>query len=321
MDLIEEVVRLVGYDQIPVTLPAGELPGEQLNSGYRQRWSIKTMLTQGGWLEALTNSLTADDSDDHIAIANPLSSEWTHLRKSILPGLLDVARRNRSTARLPLFELSTVYIPEGGGLPQERINLALLYKNNQPSEQNYTLIKGLIEVVLKRVGLPENTIEFRPAEDRVHPVFDSRDTAAIFVDDRAIGAVGKIDSGAAEQFDLFDSTILAEIDMTNLLGSTTPHRFAPLAKYPAVEEDMSLLMKESAPVGPIIDRIKDTLPLVESVLVTETYRGDKLGQGFKAPLLHITYRSQEGTLTADQISAARQAIFELLTKEDIHVRE
>ena len=131
VDLIEEVVRMVGYDQLPVSLPGGELPATIIRNQYTQRQELRTLLAQAGWSEIISVSLVGENllrqlqmPLPEIQLANPLSSEWTHLRSSLLPGLIKSAGDNiRWSQSLKLFELGATYLPNDKLAPREDICL------------------------------------------------------------------------------------------------------------------------------------------------------------------------------------------------------
>ncbi len=323
VDLIEEVVRMVGYSSLPITLPAGPLPGHLVNRTYTNRMVVKRLLSQAGWSEALTNSLTNQAETNGVAalaIANPLSSEWTHMRQSVLPGLLEVAQRNSRHGDVRLFELSTVYQPQKQGLPAEEWNLGLVLNTADAVEANFVSVKGIIEEVLAQLGIEPNLITYVLAK-QANTSSDMSNTAAIQLNDKLIGFVGPLTDQAANSLDLQSSAIIAEVRLTDLFTLAQPKQFVPLPKYPAVEEDLSLLVDETKQLGPVLEQIASSQPFVETIAVVEVYRHPSLGEHKKSPLIHLAYRKPDGTLSANEVAEVRQHIIATLTKEDIHVRE
>lgn len=325
-DLIEEVVRIHGYDQLPIELPSGRLPKQPINAGYANMLAAKIRLTQAGWHEAVTTSLTNQASQDQadrsespmVAIANPLSSEWTHLRESLLPGLLTVAQRNtRHHAQLKLFELSAVYTQTPNGLPHEQAKLGLLMSVKADPEQSVAGLKGLVEDLLHGFGL--DNLEYQLKSHPGGP-FEPSNTAAIEYQGKPIGYLGAIQRSVQHAYDL-GPTLMVELDLEQALANRQHPTFQVFPKYPAVEEDLSLIVDQDVAIGEVVSIISMAGgDILESVEYRETYRGKGLEDNQKSPLLHLTFRAPDRTLSSTELAEVRTTIQQALTKHHIQVR-
>lgn len=322
-DLIEEVVRMVGYSSLPVELPSGTIPNQLINRHYANRWLIKQLLSQLGWSEILTNSLTdtaSDGASNGVAIENPLSSEWTHMRQQLLPGLLATAKSNiRQRPNLKLFELSQVYLPTNKDrLPDERYHLGLLLAGGLSVEDNFILTKSIIEEILLMLGV--KTIKYSQGSPRL--LYDGKDAAIVTIEnDEKLGWIDQLTISHAQKFDVPKSTIVAEIDLEELLDNTIIRKFSPLPKFPSVEEDMSLIMEESGEIGPLVQKLKKSSNLVETISVSSVYRSPSLGENVKSILLHVTYRANNRTLAANEINDLRILLTNTILANGATIRE
>lgn len=311
-DLIEEVVRIVGYSNLPAELPSGQLPNIPLNAQFEAANALRLTLSQSGWWETLHNSLTTPEIEGMaggVAIANPLSTQWTHMRQSLLPGLLATAKRNiRQSGNLKLYELSAVYLPREEGLPSEQKALALVLVNNQDIELSFMNLKG----VLKNLG----ELTYTPGEHRLGQVGN---VAVIALNGQSIGWLGQLEDSVRQRHDLPEGTLVAEVSVAHL-GTSTTRTFRPLPTYPAVEEDLSLVVEDGVALGKVLNQLEQ-IELVEQVGVTEIYRSPSLGAGKKSPLIHIVFRSQTQTLSADEVASAREQIIATLKEKGITVRD
>lgn len=319
-DLIEEVVRILGYTNLPAELPSGQLPNIVINREFESTQAIRQLLSQSGWWETLHNSLTTpaiEGQDGGVAIANPLSAEWTHMRQSLLPGLLATAKRNiRQRPEIKLYELSAVYIPQKDlsagrqGLPKEQKNLGLVISSQLDIEVSLMQLKGVLNEIVSGLSF----------EVGDHRLGQPGNVASISHDGQVIGWLGQLEESTRLGHDLPEGTLVAELNIDDHLKASAPSMVVTLPTYPAVEEDLSLVVSSDVALGAVIESLQ-AIDLVERVGVTEIYRDSKLGAGNKSPLLHIVFRSSDHTLTADEVATARKKIVSLLNEKGITVRD
>ncbi len=325
-DLIEEVARILGYDELPKQLPSGPMTGLPISPHYRNAQAIKQQLAQRGWTETMSISLVGQDlyakaarQLPSVSLSNPLSSEWTHIRDSLVPSLIQVVANNYSRHHQPtlnLFELSHVY-EATSDLPSQKTHLALAIHDQISAEHSLATLKATVISILNQLGVP--AINFAANTQPQAPYHD--DYLWIKSNDRLIGNLGYLDAQTCQNFDIPAHVLIAELDIDQLINSTHHQLFIPLDKYPSLEEDLSLLIDEQQPIGPIIDAIiKAGQPLLQQAYLTDTYRHDSLGKNQKSPLIHLVFRHPDKTLSSQEVAETRTKIVDQLKQQGITLR-
>ena len=320
-DLFEEVARLVGYDNIPVTLPLIRATEEE-NPELSLRDRCKALLVGLGFTEVITYSFVSPQSADFLGakenselrsfvkLVNPLSIEQSVMRTSLIPGLLSTVRLNalRGQTDLRIFEWGRAYIQGSEELPHERNILAALvtgmrsrqtwYQN--PQEFDFFDIKGVAENILEDLGIPEP--EFRPTAPKEE--FDPHEYARIFSSGTDIGALGKAAKHALEGYQLERDAYILELHIDALLPLVKwIKKFTPLAKYPVVRRDISIIVSRSLESATLVKIIKGMgKGLIESVDIFDVYEGNQIDPQEKAVAVRIDYRSDKRTLTDDEVN-------------------
>jgi phenylalanyl-tRNA synthetase beta chain len=326
-DLIEEVARLIGYDNIPVTLPAIR-PTEEDFSERVLRDRIKALLVGMGFLEIITYSFISPRSADilgaeghshlrsFVKLLNPLSQDQSVMRTSLIPGLLSTVHLNtlRGQNDLRIFEWGKVYLKEDGELPQERQVLAAFMTGmasaqewyQAPREVDFFDIKGVAETILEELGIQKP--EFRRSGSKEG--LDPSECAKIYYTGSEIGAIGRISKEAMEGYCLERSGLVLELDIESLFPFVKwAKEFTPLAKFPSVRRDISIIVNRSTPTATLLDIVKGMgKELVESVSIFDVYQGKGIDKTEKALALRINYRSQERTLTDEEVNKIHDEI-------------
>ncbi len=326
-DLFEEIARLVGYDNIPVTLYLIRATEEE-NPELSLRDRCKALLVGLGFTEVITYSFVSPQSADFLGakeksdlkafvkLRNPLSKEQSVMRTSLIPGLLSTVRLNalHGLTDLRIFEWGRAYIQGSEELPHERNILAALitgmrsrqtwYQN--PQKFDFFDIKGVAENILEALGIPEP--EFSSTAPREG--FDPHEYARIFSSDTEIGALGKAAKHALEGYQLERDAYILELYIDALLPLVTwIKKFTPLAKYPVVRRDISIIVSrslESAKLVRIIKRMGKGL--IESVEIFDVYQGKQIDPQEKAVAVRIDYRSNKRTLTDDEVNTIHEEV-------------
>lgn len=333
-DLVEEIARLIGYHNIPVTLPPIR-PTEEYVSELTLRDRIKAMLVGMGFTEIITYSFISPQSADlmgtgdnshlrsFVKLLNPLSQDQSVMRTSLIPGLLSTARLNllRGQYDLRIFEWGKAYLQGEDELPEEKQILAALITGMgsapqwyQPArEADFYDIKGAAENILEGLGI--NEPEYRrngPPEG-----FDPREYARIFSSDTEMGTLGRISQGTLEGFGLEKNAYMMELSIDALLShAERDRRFSPLAKFPLVRRDISVIIKRSIETALLISIIKQRgKGLIESVDVFDVYQGKQIDPGEKAMAIRINYRSHKRTLTDDEVNTIQDEVIAELRRQ------
>lgn len=329
VDLYEEVARLVGYDQIPVSMPANTTGARPISRSRAMRARARQTLRGLGFSEAINYSFIdagfcdqlglpgEDPRRQVVSVLNPLSETQSRLRTTLLPGLLESMRRNHShqVTDVALFEIGmTFFEREGQELPEERLAIAALLTGNrfepgwnQPErEADFFDLKGAAEELLEALGVagPQFAAGQTPA------YLAPGEAALIRASNRLIGSIGRLSQAAAKGFDLRKAPLVFELDLAAILELEEPEaRFAALPKFPSVMRDMALVLDRAVPAGEVtsfIDGLQEQL-LVETAIF-DVYEGDQVASGKKSLALRLIYRHPERTLTDEEVNQAHEAL-------------
>jgi phenylalanyl-tRNA synthetase beta chain len=282
IDVVEEVARF-RLDDVPFTLPARREMYGTLSREQQLRRRLEDALVGLGFAELYSPSLRPDDQT-RWRLPDPISAELTALRTSLLPSLVEAARRNLDLGarRVALFEIARVYLP-GDELPEERLRVA------GACEGGFLYVKGVVETL--HAALKASASFARATHDLLHPGKTAR-TAA--------GVLGELRPGTLEgEWSAF------ELDLEELFALVAePLTYLDVITFPPIHEDVAVVVDEDVPVGELIDAARDAAGAeLREARVFDVYRGDQVGAGRKSVALALSYQSAERTLT--EVDAAR----------------
>jgi len=325
-DLIEEIARVYGYDRIPATGLADRLPPQRTNRALELEERVRDLLAACGLQEVIAYSLTSLsreaalvpgrtaaelDPAAYVTLANPITQERSVMRRSLLPGVLEVAATNlRSCNRVALFEVGKVFLPRPGQeLPDEPLRLALLMAGQREDRHwlavpgpglDFFDLKGVVETLLARLHLSGAVYE--PAE---HPTFQPGRTARLRLGEVEIGFLGELHPAVRQAFDLPDLRVaVAELDLEALLAQVPPSWYVePLSPYPAVRQDLAVVVDETVPAAAVHRLIVETGGfLLKEARLFDLYRGEPVPAGKKSLAYALTFQAPDKTLS-DEIVA------------------
>lgn len=339
-DLVEEVARVYGYNNIPTSLPKVNLSYPERDSDRLKRLATANHLTDAGFTEAINYSFIAEKHGDMlrlgaddprrktVALLNPLSEDQGVMRTTLLPGLLENVRRNISFQKtaVKLFEIGKVFFATTPDRqPEEKQFLAgVLCGNRFGDTSAYHFkhapvdiydAKGAVEHILRRLGL-RNQVTFRiPGELQTSPYVDPGYQLDVYSGEEYIGNLGRIADEVARQFGIKHEVFFFDVDFDLLCSLTgAPKVFSSLPVYPAVKRDIALVVSESVSAGELLDAVRNCPEkLIEHCEVFDVFRGEKIPAGFKSVALSITYRSSTKTLTEKNVEKSHTKIVSLLT--------
>jgi len=312
VDLIEEVVRVWGYQRIPqreeiaIRLQPADTKARTLDV-------MRQTLVAAGYFEAITltfvtDALAGDFTPPEAAtLASTQNVRWradNQLRPSLLPGLLESVRRNQTVglAQAQLFEIASTFWFDAGGRMDERQRLAIV------GGPDLHELRGALEELLGRLDA-QRPVTVRPAG---RPGYAQGACGQILWGDQAVGWIGIVAPAVVEKLSLRQAPAAAELEVAELLrGVQHVPQLQPLPRYPAVERDVSLVLEESirfAKVQALIESLK--LPWLQSVRHVTTYRGKPLARGTKSVTVALSFRSPEATLTAQDVDPSMQRLVE-----------
>ncbi len=328
VDLIEEIARLHGFDQIPATVPQG--PGGGLSYRERRLRLIRDIMVGAGFYQMIGFSFIGEADLDKLALAdghaaresiklvNPLNDNEGIMRTTLLPGLLKaasaaIARKNQSAR---LYELGAVFLPGAGKLPEQPERLAFLLAGDaegewdgEPREFDLYDGTGVWELLADKLGL----VNWEIRQTSTTPYHPGR-CAEIVVDDAVIGIVGEIHPSVVEAFDLTGRVVAAEFDIDELLLEKTPWQYKTPSVFPAVVFDLAFAVVRDVPVAQILTSATSAGgELLDAVDVFDVFEGASIGEGLKSVAIRIHLRADDRTLTDEEVAPLRRVIVDGVT--------
>jgi phenylalanyl-tRNA synthetase beta chain len=337
IDMVEEVARRIGFNEIPRTLPHTTGVAGGLTVRQRERRVIEDVMVGTGASEAMTVPLIAAvdlerfglDTDGTVEATNALRAEEPYLRPAILPGLLKAGAYNagQGMADLALFELGHVFSTPAPDnlLPDERDHLALLLTGTVargPIEPDrvvdpYDAVDAL-EALLEALELANVELVAGPA-----PGFDPTRSAAITVGGAAIGHLGALSSSVLDAFGIPVAGVAIELDVDGLMGAARRDRtFRAQSRFPGSSIDLAFVLPESVP-GASVERTLRTATgdLLEAVRVFDEFRSNALGPDRRSLAFALRFRAPDRTLTDTEIAGLRQAAIDsVIAAHDAELR-
>lgn len=314
-DLIEEIGRLYGYDNIPATEVTTLALGQELPVTEQITDAIRNALAFNGLHEVVTNSMTSDKkctllSPEKIAvkILNPLNPEMACMRTTLVGSLLEVVahNRNRKNGNNRLFELGKTYERLPSGETSERTVVALMIEgnyfaatwNSPAMAVSIYILKGILAAFANNLRLNPCTL----AKATAAQSYFGTEVAACTLGTATTGHCGIIAPEICKAFSVKAIVYYAELDVTELIAAPLPLRsYKRLPRFPALERDFSFIMPEELSSSSISETITALSPLVEEVSPFDLYRGEKLGSGKKSVTFNIKFQSAEKTLTDNDV--------------------
>jgi phenylalanyl-tRNA synthetase beta chain len=326
-DLVEEVARIIGYDEIPTTIPSGALPAYKPDPVRTLREKVSDILASCGMQEVITYSLTSRETLNKVSsnivplkVANPITMEQEYLRTTLRPGLLQTLSNNEKHEEdgIKLFEIGKIYLPKKNDLPEERYMLSSVlagprqecYWQGGNEKLDFFDAKGIVETLLSRLEIEAS---FEPASDNL---LTPGRTVAIKTADDTLGVLGELHPRIAERFDIGSLPVyLFEMDLQKLITLTgRPYEYRPIPKFPSTLRDIALVVDIDTTSRRIREIIEES-QLVARAVPFDVYTGEQIQRGKKSLAFRITYQSPERTLTDEEVDHAQQQIIERLAKE------
>ena len=332
-DVAEEVARFFGYDNIPTTLPSGEATTGKLSYKLRIEEVARNIAEFCGFSQGMTYSfesptvfdklLLAEDSKlrQAIEIRNPLGEDYSVMRTTSLNGMLTslATNYNRRNKNVKLYELGNVYLPKAlplTELPDERMQFTL----GMYGEGDFFSMKGVVEEFFDKIGLHEKeTYDPNAGKTFLHPGRQ----ANIIYDGTVVGYLGEVHPDVADIYGIGERAYIAVIDMPEIVARATfDRKYEGIAKFPAVNRDLSMVVPKNIMVGQIEEVIeKNGGAHLESYSLFDLYEGAQIKPGFKSVAYSITFRAKDRTLEESDISKAMDKILAGLEAMGIELRK
>ncbi len=325
VDLIEEIVRLYGYDRIPEKTGAMPATLGTVTESLLPLSRARDVLVDRGYREAITYSFIDEKlarlfepDTSRLTLSNPISSELSVMRPSLWPGLMQALRHNlsRQQARVRLFESGVRFFPQGTDILEEE-HLAGIAAGSLEPEQwngvdrsvNLFDIKADLDGIFSLTGL-SGKFSFRAAE---HPVLRPGRCAQIYCDDRPAGWLGEIHPAVAGAMDISVSPVVFEISLAEALVAHKP-AFSGVSKFPAVRRDISVVIDSEVPVASLERSVREAAgDVLRETVIFDVYQGKNVETGSKSVALGLILQDTSRTLTDADIDGVLQAVLKRLT--------
>ncbi|MFZ5774409.1 MAG: phenylalanine--tRNA ligase subunit beta [Thermodesulfobacteriota bacterium] len=336
VDLIEEVARLAGYNNLPTSLPLVPMNFPTQDPLRVLRTQVAQVLTSQGFSEAINYSFVAPQHCDLLGLANddalrrgvhllnPLAEDQSVMRTSLLPGILENVRRNvnHQNLDLRLFEIGKVFLPKGEGQPNEPFRLAAMLSGRRNpgasllhgGEVQVDVLdaKGTVEQLLGVLRLG-GEVSCLPADGATLAYAEPGQLMVIAGQGKTVGWCGALDRKALKAFGIKQQVFFIDLDLEALCGfMAAPKAFTALPRFPMVKWDLALVVPESVAVGDMLAAVSGGDLLVERVEVFDVFRGKNVEAGKKSVAISITYRAADRTLDDPTVAKVHQKITEMM---------
>ena len=341
-DIAEEVARIVSYDNIAPTIPVAVLSSGGMTPKKALTKEVTHYLAHAGLSQIITFSFMHKDGLTNmmlpegdsrytaIPILNPISEEFPYMRTTLVPAVIDAAKRNiaQQNKDLWLFETANVYEPKALPLtevPHERpmacgIMMGKVTEatwNQAQRDTDFYDVKGVVDGLLSKLGLTQ--FDIQPSnESYYHPGVSAHYT----VNGVTIANYGELHPQVVKNFDLSGKVYMFEIDLEAVLSITVPpFRYQSFSKFPGTSRDLAIVAPVSVTSGEIVALIKEHGgEYLESVSIFDVYEGEHIEAGYRSLAYNLQFRSMEGTLNDEDIDGAIQAIIDALATKNCKLR-
>ncbi len=339
VDLIEEVARLFGYNNIPTTMPNIDVTqGRRTHSQQIIEIARETMLSSG-FSEIISYTFINPDDFDRVnlssedplrqvvPLANPMTRERSVMRTIMYPSFLKVLEHNSNQGErdLQIFETGKVYYPQKlplTNLPVEKFKLIFGGMGNikkkswleKPEKIDFFYVKGAFQLLLQRLNISLNRVEFKNED---HPSFHPTRTAGVYLDNNKIGFMGDIDPDiTSNEYELPERVTLGEVDLEELIqAAALDEQYVPLPRFPALNRDLAFIVPEEIPESQIYQGIANIgEDLIEDIRLFDLYQGGNIPEGKKSLAYTIKFRDPQSTLTDERVD-------QLCKKIESHLKE
>ncbi len=319
-DLIEEITRIYGFNNIPAAIPKISIEPVRISQLNQLKRTTKDQLIASGFDEIYTFAFLGPEllkktgmevANNMIEIANPISSDMSLMRTSLLPRMLETVANNLRYANdFKLFELSQIYQLDDEKKPVETDQLIISQVNGDMRE-----LQGVIEDMGLTI-MPPRKLNL---QNHQHP----GRMASIVMRGKEIGSIYELHPQTLKNFDIKDRVQIATLNIhaLNESGAIQQKHYQAINKYPSVELDVSILINKQALAGDFINLIAKTdKKLISSVELIDEYTGDKIAENERALTFNISYQATDRTLTDKEVGTVHEQVLERLKKKGATIR-
>ncbi len=312
-DLIEEVGRVFGYNNLPTANNRGDLKLRPAPETVTPLERVKAMLVDRDYSEVISYSFVDADTQsvivpgiEAVALANPISSEMSVMRTSLWPGLAGVVKFNiaRQQSRIRIFESGLKFIHQGNELKQERVISGAVVGDRLPEQWgakpepvDFFDVKADLQCLLDYAGVDAR---FEAGEQ---PALHPGQSAAIYVEERRVGWLGRVHPQVAQKLEIPGKTFLFELELDVVLKGRVPS-FEKLSRFPSIRRDLSVVVSAEISAGALCDTIRaEAGPLLQDLRVFDVYEGKGIESGRKSIAFGLILQDSSRTLTDNDVDA------------------
>jgi phenylalanyl-tRNA synthetase beta chain len=325
-DLIEEVGRIIGYNNIPGTKEAAHISMESFSETRVSLNHLREVLVARGYHEAITYSFVSPElqsilhpGQDTLTLSNPISTDMSEMRTRLLPGLIQSLQHNlnRQQSRIRLFETGLCFIPEDNELLQRSHISAVITgpakdenwaNSNQPAD--FYDIKGDLQSLMRLTD--EKKYDFKISTNAIlHP----GQSADIYFDNQPVGYIGVLHPSVQSQLNIDQKILAFEIE-TDCLTHSELAKFSELSKFPAIRRDIAVIVDQEIEVQQLIDSINSiNFEILRDVFVFDVYTGKEVINNRKSIALGLILQDFSRTLTDQDVEKIVKEVLQILEKQ------
>jgi phenylalanyl-tRNA synthetase beta chain len=334
VDVAEEVARIHGFQNVPVSMPSYVSATDKTREDHHWLQRVADLMNSSGFTEILTMSFVSADAAREfipdltesagLPLVNPLTEDYAVMRTSLIPGLLAALKRNANfrSQDLKLYELGKTFTPVSGQeLPREDLRLGglgagsrypVLWNMAKDEQVDFYDVKGALENLLE--GLAVTDVTFEPSRVTfLHP----GKSADLILEGQNIGFVGELAPYKTREHDLAGNTYIFEILLEPLrIRSRKETVFRPIPRYPYIERDLSVIIEEKYSwdeIKQLISRLGHDI--ITSVVLFDIYRGESIPEGCQSVAFRLRYQSEDRTLTDEEVQTVHSHVASVLKRE------
>ncbi len=340
-DLMEEVARLTGYDQIATTHPVSRVVANPRNKNLQVRGQARQIMSACGFSEIITYSFIGRDACDRlllpdgdirrhmVPLLNPLTEDQAFMRTSLLPGLLATLRKNRIQRKenLKLFELGKIFLDHSGRdkdrLPKEVYMISGLWTGARydrtwhfKGEQvDFYDMKGVVEALYAALNIPQP--RFAAVNGANAPYLNPTCAAEVYLGEEKVGQVGELLQTVLKHYEFEQATFCFDLNFEQLARHASDEkRERPISKFPATTRDIALIVDQTVEVQAVLDYVAAIgQDLIGGVEVFDVYEGPAIPQGKRSVAFRFTYQSFERNLTDSEVNASHETVTQKILKK------
>lgn len=326
-DLVEEIARVHGYDNLPSVIPSGALPLPEMNPALLWEDRAKRILKHWGFTEIMSYSfiskelVEADGINiaDTLGVLNPLAEDYAYMRTSLASSMLKVIEENQGeVSEGSAFEMANVYLPREGDLPEEKLRLMLASWSRDMGGQDVRHVKGIVEAFGREFGLRDMTFEPTTEGGDWHP----GRSATVMYGGMSVGTVGEVHPAKLARFRIDGRVAMADLDAAALLAAANMHKgYQSIPNFPYAKRDIAFVVGRTVEHRKLFATITGADELIRGAELFDAYEGEALGDGKKSMAYHLEFGRADRTLETKEVDEAVEKITQELKEQfDAEIR-